>query len=52
MREADLKQLLPRIACPVLFVVGASDLKTHEKVLEAAVLVVFAGAQCAAPRSR
>lgn len=27
-----MRTLLPRISCPVLFVVGASDLKTHEKL--------------------
>ena len=35
MREADMRRLLPRVAAaglPTLFVVGASDLKTHERL--------------------
>ncbi|GBF94565.1 hypothetical protein Rsub_06680 [Raphidocelis subcapitata] len=30
MKACNMKALLPRVRCPVLFVVGASDLKTHE----------------------
>jgi pimeloyl-ACP methyl ester carboxylesterase len=31
MKACDMKALLPRVRCPVLFVVGDSDLKTHER---------------------